>query len=190
MARHRSRMAAVLASWCRVVAEDCGLTPPAGPEPSRTAPWMAAHIDWCAGNEWAAVMLAELREVTGRAYGLADVRARRVPLAAQCLTHSGGERCTGAITIVVRGDEWAAHCGTCGTVQEATPYLRGTRGGRWVTAEGVIVLARVFGLPCSRDVVRQWHHRRRIQGRRIGDLTWYDLASVQRYLAQRGRRAA
>lgn len=188
-ARHRSHMQGVLASWCRVVAEDRGIGTPASAELHHTAPWMLPHIEWCAGHRWVDEMLSELREVTGRALALADIPARRLELGERCLVHTGGERCTGGITLVIRGDDWHARCDECEEPQEATRYLRGARGGRWITADGVITLARLFGLPCGPDVVRQWHHRRRIAGKRIGDATWYDLGSVQSYLSRRQQRA-
>lgn len=183
-AEQRSRMAAVIASWCRVVAEDHGITTPAGPELYRTVPWLMRHVDWCAAQPWVGEMLLELRQVTGRAIGLSDIPSRHIPLGEQCLTHADGERCTGAVTIVIRGDDWSARCPVCQVTQEATPYLRGTTG-RWVSTEGVIVLARLFGVAASREVVRQWKHRKKIKGRLEGDTSWYDLGSVQTYLARR-----
>ncbi|WUI00226.1 hypothetical protein OHR68_43290 [Spirillospora sp. NBC_00431] len=188
-ARHRSHMAGVLASWCAVVAQDRGITPPTSTEPADMSRWLRPHLDWCAAHDWASDMIAELRGATGKALGMVDIRAHRVLLAARCLTHQDGERCEGAVTITVRGDDWTAYCPVCETVQEAAPYLRGVRGGRWVTAEEVIAIARVFDLPCGPDVVRQWRHRRRILGSRSEDGTVvYDLASVQAYIA--GRSAA
>lgn len=181
-AEHRTQMAGVVASWCRVVAEDRGITTPAGPELHRTCPWLLRHVDWCCGNRWVDEMLSELRQVTGRALALADIPARRVPLAAQCLTHEGGERCTGTVTIIVRGDDWTARCTDCEQVQDATPYLR----EGWVVAEGVIMVATMRGAPCSAEVVRQWHHRRKITGERRGERMYYDLKTVNEYLDRRG----
>ncbi|HEY9367550.1 hypothetical protein [Streptomyces sp.] len=184
-ATHRQHMAGVLASWCRLVAEDRGITPPTGPELSRTAPWLLTHVDWCAAHRWVDEMLTELRQVTGQAMGIADIPARRVPLGEQCLTHTGGERCEGEVTIVVRGDDWTAVCTVCDEKQEATPYLRAVQAGRWINTEGVITLARMVGIAASNDVVRQWHHRRRIKGRDDGRQKLYELGSVQAYLALR-----
>ena len=181
----RSQMAAVMASWCRVVAEDRGLTPPAGPELVRTVPWLTRHVDWCAAQPWVDEMLLELRQAAGRAVGLTDIPSRCIPLGEQCLTHADGVRCAGAVTIVIRGDDWSARCPECGQAQEATPYLRGVRGGRWVTTDGVITLARLFGVDASREVVWQWKHRRKIVGKTEGGVSWYDLRSVQDYLARR-----
>lgn len=189
-ARHRSHMTDVIASWCRALADETGQEPPADIGLGHTVPWLLTHIRACAGQPWAGDLLAEVRDLARTARSLTDIRARRVPLAARCLRHEGGQRCAGAVTIIVRGNDWAAVCDACETRQDATPYLRGVRGGRWITTEGVVVLARLFGLPASRDVVRQWHHRRRIIGRHHDGVTWYDLASVQRYLAARQRSAA
>jgi hypothetical protein len=184
-ATHRSHMAGVLASWCRLVAEERGILPPASADLYRTAPWLIRHIDWCAGNRWVDEMLTELRQISGQAMGISDIPARRVPLGEQCLTHEGGERCEGTVTIVVRGDDWTAVCTMCDEQQEATPYLRAVQGRRWITTDGVITLARMAGVDASQDVVRQWHHRRRITGRDDGRQKLYELESVQDYLARR-----
>lgn len=181
----RHEMTALLASWCSVVVDTRGVTAPASEEIWRTAPWLTVHVEWCAAQEFAGDMLAELRGVTGRSYGIADIPARYLDLGDQCLTHEDGERCTGVVTLVVRGDDWAARCPVCETVQEATPYLRTAQRGEWVTAEDVIRLAGVFGIACSIDVIYQWKRRKRIVGRPgpLGGL--YDLGSVQRYLVRR-----
>lgn len=180
----RSQMAAVMASWSRVVAEDRGVATPAGPELARTVPWLSRHVDWCAQQRWVDEMLLELRQVTGRAIGLTDIPSRRIELGEQCLTHTEGSRCEGTITIVVRGDDWSARCTVCTDSQEAGPYLRGTG---WVTSDGVIRLAQVFGVACSEEVVRQWRHRRRIKGKDDGTRIWYSVASVHEYLARRSK---
>lgn len=184
VAEQRSAMAGVMASWCRVVAEDRGILTPDGPELHRTVPWLERHVDWCAAQPWVDEMLLELRQVAGRAVGLTDIPSRRIPLGEQCLTHADGERCTGAIVIVIRGDDWSARCAVCEEVQEATPYLRGATG-KWVSTEGVITLARLFGVIANAEVVRQWKSRRKITGRVDGIVSWYDLGSVQTYLARR-----
>lgn len=181
----RREMTDLVASWCRVVAEDRGIQTPAGPELTRTAPWLIQHLDWCAANRWIDEMLGELRKVTGRAIGFTDIPARRIRLGEQCRTHADGERCDGIITIIVRGDDWIARCRTCCIDQDAIPYLRAIRAGQWITTEEVIHLADVFGIPCSPDVLRQWKHRRRIKGRDDGRQTLYDLASVHQYLERR-----
>lgn len=187
VADHRRLITSVLASWCRVVAEDHAITPPPTPDISRTAPWLAVHVDWCAAQEWVADMLGELRQLARRARSITDIPARRVPLDERCLAHTGGQRCDGTITVVVHGDDWWADCSTCDEPQDAAPYLRGTG---WVTSDGVIRLAHVFGVPCSEEVVRQWRHRKRIKGRDDGTRIWYSVATVHEYLAKRTRRLA
>ncbi len=187
IAEHRTHMVSVVASWCGAIASERGITPPADLHMDALAAWLYRHLEWVAAREHMVVaLLGELRQISGRALHLADIRARRVPLAAQCLTHTGGTRCTGQVSIVIRGDDWTAHCETCDTIQDVGPYLRGVRSGKWITGEGVIMLARLCGLPCSPDVVRQWHHRRRITGQRQKDgSVLYSLASVQAYLTKR-----
>jgi hypothetical protein len=183
-ATHRAHMAGVVASWCRVVAEDHNITPPRSADLERTCPWLLPHLDWCAANRWVDEMLLELRGVSKRAVALTDLPARTVPLAAQCLAHRDGQRCDGYVTIVVRGDDWTARCSAaeCEEMQDATPYLNGK--GR-VTIDGVQQMARLYGIPCSDEVVWQWKHRGKIKAERLGDTVWYDLASVTGYLSRR-----
>ncbi|MBO0883673.1 MAG: hypothetical protein J2P17_25725, partial [Mycobacterium sp.] len=192
----RSQIRYDLLTWTTYVTRERGLLGPRSEEPNTTAPWLTIHIDWLAADHYAAVhLLPVLRELTGRTYGIADIPARHLDLEEQCLVHVDGERCDGIITLVVRGDDWTAHCPTCRAAakeagepyvpQDATPYLRLARRGQWITAEDVITLAELFGIAASDDVVRQWKHRRRIRGRLGPDGVVYDLRSVQRYLVQR-----
>jgi hypothetical protein len=182
---HRSHMAAVVASWCRVVAEDHAITPPRTSELHDTCPWLAPHLDWCAGNRWIDEMLLELRGISKRAVSLTDIPARRVPIAARCLVRRDESRCEGIITIVVRGDDWTARCSAedCTEPQDATTYLTDGRGR--ITIDGVQQLAKLYGVPCSPEVVWQWKHRGKIKAKRVGDVVWYDLASVTGYLSRR-----
>lgn len=184
----RMHMTNLVASWCRVVAEDRGITTPAGPELARTSPWLIPHLQWCAAHRWVDEMLTELRQVTGRAIGLTDIPARRIRLGEQCLTHTDGERCDGIVTIIIRGDDWTARCPTCRIDQDAIPYLRAVRAGQWITGEEVIQLAALYGITASDDVIWQWRHRRRITARNDGRQNLYDLASVQQYLTRRTQR--
>jgi hypothetical protein len=143
-------------------------------------------VDWLAANQPAAEeLLPVLRELTGRAIGITDIPARRVALDEQCRTHVDGDRCTGTITITVRGDEWTARCPECRIDQDPTPYLRAAQTGQWITADGVIRLAAVYGITADNDVVRQWKHRGRIRGI-IGDVeNLYESRSVIDYLTKR-----
>jgi hypothetical protein len=182
----RRHMEGVVASWCRVVVEERGARPPASEAIHHTSPWLVNartdHLGWCAANRWVDEMLAELRELRGKATGLVDLPARKVPLEAPCLVHADGEPCPGTVTIIVRGDDWTARCDTCPDPQDATPYVRAlSRPGQTVDVAGVIRLAHMAGIPCSPDVVRQWAHRGKIKG---GDGS-YELASVHDYLARR-----
>lgn len=186
----RRAMAGTLASWCRVVSEDRGVHPPASPAIHHTAPWLvndrAGHLDWCAANRWVDQMLDELRELRRNARGMIDLPARRVDLGSQCLTHADGQRCAGTVVLVIRGDDWHAHCPVCGQRQDVGPYLRTlNRPGAWISQHGVIRLARARGFACSAEVVRQWHHRRKITGRQGASGIEYELDSVQGYLARR-----
>lgn len=172
--------------WCIYVADQRGIHRPTTAEPHTTATWLTRHVDWCAADRPAAEeLLPVLRELTGRAIGITDLRARRIHLGEQCLTHTDGDRCTGEITIVIRGDDWVARCPECRIDQDATPYLRIAQRGQWITTDDVIRLAGLFGIPCSHDVVRQWKHRRHITGIIGAVENLYDLASVQSYLARR-----
>lgn len=187
-ARHRAHMAGVVASWCRVVAEDHHITPPRSAGLADTCPWLIPHLGWCAANRWVDEMLLELRKATGKALGLVDIRAHRVPLGVQCFVHRDGERCTGTVTLVVRADDWLARCDhpDCTEPQrDVTPYLRSVRKGCGVTEEDVTIMAARFGVAVNGDVLRQWRHRGNVTAQVIAGVVWYDLASVTVYLARR-----
>src|SRR5581483_11516666 len=137
--RHRSHIAGVMASWCRVVAEERGMAAPSKAEIHLMCAWLVhpklRHVDWIAAQRWVDEMLAELRHLAGRARGIIDIPARVCETGQRCLQHADGERCEGTISIVVRGDDWTARCSACDERQEATPYLKAR--GRWVTRDGV-----------------------------------------------------
>ena len=88
-------------------------------------------------------------------------------------------------------DDRRAVCDTCDQPQDPTGYVRGVKG-RGITAAGVIQLAHIYGVLCGPDVVRQWHHRKRITGKTVDGAMWYDLGSVHGYLTRRqqGAKAA
>ncbi|WP_026405295.1 hypothetical protein [Actinomadura rifamycini] len=113
--------------------------------------------------------------------------ARRIPLGVQRLAHTGGARSASAIPDHL-GDDWTARCDECEEPQEATANCAAPAAADWVTGKGVMPLTQAFGLLCGPDLVRQWHHRRRIEGRIVNGVTWYDLASVQRYVVLRTAR--
>ena len=181
----RQQITGIIASWCRVVAEDRGITPPASPEISRTAPWLTTHVDWCAAHRWVDEMLLELRQVTGRAIGITDIPARRVQLGEQCLIHADGERCDGIVTLIVWGEEWFARCPICGIDQDAFPYIRIAQRGQWITADDAMRIAAVFKVPCSPDLLRQWKHRGHVIGMTGPTENLYELASVQKHLMKK-----
>jgi hypothetical protein len=195
IAAHRGRMTAVLASWCRVVAEDRGVRPPDSPDIHRVAAWLLGprmrHVEWIAANRWVDEMAGELREVTRTARALTDIRAKHVPIGVQCFVNRDGQRCPGIVTLIVRADEWRVRCPEpeCTDVQDdVTPYLRAIRKGVGVTEEDVHVMAARYGIAVSDDVLRQWRHRKRIAFKVVGGVFWYDLASVADYLSRRAAR--
>jgi len=172
--------------WCTYVTRERGLLGPRRDDPFTIAAWLTLHVEWLAANEHAALhLLPVLRELTGRAIGITDIPARHIQLDEQCRTHEDGDRCDGIITIVVRGDEWTARCPECRIDQDPTPYLRAAQTGQWITADGVIRLAAVYGITADGDVVRQWKHRKNIRGI-IGDVeNLYESRSVLDYLTKR-----
>lgn len=191
LAGHRRAMAGVLASWARVVAEDRHVIPPVDATIHRVASWLLAprtrHVGWCAGHRWVDEMLGELRRATRTARALTDVPAKIVPVAAKCVQRREGRLCDGAVTVVVRGEDWSARCPAegCERRQDVTLYLHHVPPGHWVAEEDVMVISTLYGIAASSDVVRQWKHREKIIGvsGQVGNA--YDLASVTGYLARR-----
>jgi hypothetical protein len=192
----RSQIRHDLLWWCGYVADHRGVTRLRREDPFTAAAWLTIHIDWLAADQRAATeLLPVLRELTGRSYGITDIPARHLDLGEQCLVNRDGERCTGIVTLVVRGDDWTATCPACRDrarrdgvryePQDAIPYLRLAQRGKWITADDVVHLAALFGVTANADVVYQWKSRKRIVGRAGPVENMYDLASVQRYLVRR-----
>ena len=136
-AEHRQQIAGVLASWSMLIAGERGIAAPAGPQVSRTAPWLTVHIDWCAGNRWVDEMLEEIRALDGRARAICNPD-RRLPTGERCrVVSEDGDRCDGVITMRQHDDEaWKAHCSRCGP-QLPGAYMADTVADRWVTIERV-----------------------------------------------------
>jgi hypothetical protein len=188
----RSQIRRDLRWWAHRAADERGFAKPYADHPYSTASYLLRHLEWLAAQRIVVELLDVMRELRARARGITDLPARRVPLEAPCRMHVDGEPCPGIVNISVRGDEWLAHCPACRgraretggryEPQDATPYVRAlSRPGQWISTDGVIRLARMAGVPCSAEVVRQWAHRKKIKG---GD-GMYDLATVHDYLAKR-----
>lgn len=193
VAEHRGQIQAVLSSWCRVVVDDRGFAPPDSDEVVITAPWLANQAQWLAANQFANEVVHEIRKLTGRAHKLRDPD-RRLTTGERCrVVPEGAERCSGTVAMVISSDElWSARCDVCGP-QEAEPYMRDKVPGRWVNVQRVQAFAlHNHGVRVAGATVRDWVRRGRISSQEDQGKTWYELGSVQRYLAQRAevKRAA
>lgn len=189
-AEHRKHIEGCLASWCKLVADERGIQPPAGPQVQRTAPWLTVHIDWCAGHRWVDEMLEELRGLAGRARGIVNPD-RRLPTGERCrMVDKDGQRCDGTITMRQGDAAWRAWCSVCGS-QLPAAYMQDSVDGRWVTIERVeAYVLRVHGMRVARATIRSWASREHVQVKTERDKTWYELATVERYLTERGRIAS
>jgi hypothetical protein len=186
---HQCQIVGVLASWCKLVADERGIATPAGPEVWRTAPWLTVHVTWCAANPWVDEMLAELRQLAGRARSIADP-TRKLPTGERCRTvFEDGERCDGSIVMQLdRDDCWTAWCPECGP-HAAADYLHDSISGRWVTIERAeVFVSRVHGRRVARSTIRSWVSRGHIRSQDQHGKTWYELSSLERYLAPRRER--
>jgi hypothetical protein len=191
VAEHRGQIQAVLSSWARVVVDERGITVPDSDEVAVTAPWLATHVTWFAGHQFADEVVHEIRKLTGRAHKLRDPD-RRMTIGERCrVVPEGAERCPGTVSMVVSSDDlWSARCDVCGP-QEAEPYLHDKIGGRWVNVERVQAFAlHNHGVRAAGATVRDWVRRGRIESKEEQGKTWYELGSVQRYLAGRERISA
>jgi hypothetical protein len=185
VADHRHHIRAVLTSWARLVFEERGITPPADEVPAIAA-FLVTHVDWCCGHDWVAELLSEVRRCSGRARALLDPD-HRLPTGERCrVVPENGERCEGVISMVQgRNEQWTARCSVCGP-QEPGPYLHDGLAGRWVTWERVQAYALTrHQVRIKGDAVRQWAARGHIKAMTEQGATWYELASVEKYLSER-----
>lgn len=186
-AAHRGHIVAVMGSWARLISEERGIAAPPYSSVTAVAAFLVTHAEWCAGHEWVTELLAEMRSLNGRAWAIVDPD-RRLTTGERCrvVDEETGERCDGAIRMVHGSDDaWGADCTVCGR-QEAAPYLHTGHAGRWVTVERVCAYAlRAHGVRVAEATVRDWVRRRRIRNRDEHGVTWYDLGSVETYLASR-----
>jgi hypothetical protein len=73
----RATIRHLLASWCRLVSEERGITLPADDVTAMGA-YLARHADWLAATDYAGECADELAEHVGRAWGLAYPNGTRV----------------------------------------------------------------------------------------------------------------
>lgn len=120
VADHRDLMRHTVASWCRVVVEDRGVTPPGGrwvlrglppgvegplarvwmpgtDDLSILAPWLVTHGDWLAHREFAADVHGEVWDLRRRAWSLAYPSGRKRYEVAACPETVDGQRCGGTL---------------------------------------------------------------------------------------------
>jgi hypothetical protein len=191
VAEHRGQIQAVLASWARVVVDERGITVPDSDEVAVTAPWLATHVTWFAGHQFADEVVHEIRKLTGRAHKLRDPD-RRMTIGERCrVVPEGAERCPGTVAMVIGSDDlWSARCDVCGP-QEAEPYLHNRLTGRWVTIDRLTsyALGR-YGIQLAPATVRSWAARGNIGTEERGDRTWYDLPGADQRLRAMAERAA
>ncbi len=186
-ADHRDQIRHDLVWWVKFVAEERGLAGLPDDRVSEIAAWLGTHVDWIAAHPVAAVECPPvMRGLAARARGLLDPK-RRLQTGERCrMTPDGAERCPGVISMVQGSDEtWDARCSVCGP-QEAAPYMRDRLTGRWVTRERVVAYAlRRHGVRIRLDTVRQWAARGHITATSEHGAVWYELGTVEAYLARR-----
>jgi hypothetical protein len=89
IADHRTRIADLLFSWCRLVAEERNETGPA-PTVSASAHWLRNRVDWICAQHWVDELGTELADLRRSAFRLLDPqRIRRVPCG-PCRDHLEG----------------------------------------------------------------------------------------------------
>lgn len=116
----RSHIRAILASWCRLIAEERGVEPPRN-EVADMSEYVARHAHWLAAHPAAGDASDELRELAVRAHRIAYPDGTRRVEVGPCLY----DGCEGTIRAVLRasdsllpseivcdadgGHRWAAH---------------------------------------------------------------------------------
>lgn len=187
LAAHRDDIRQKLGSWCRVIVDDWGLTPPPNDKPGVTARYLIAQFQRISTQQWAVELVEEIVTLTATARAMLNPAPTRIEVGERCrVVPEGEERCDGTVSMTVSDEGlWSARCSECGR-QEPADYMRDKLAGRLVDMQRVREYAlREHGISVQAATVRDWVRRERIQG---GD-GWYDLGTVDRYLRERAARA-
>lgn len=96
----RGTIRAVLAAWCRLIAEERGVEPPRD-EVADMGEYVARHAHWLAAHPAAGDASAEMRELAARAHRIAYPDGTRVVAVGPC-PHDG---CGGTIRAVLRASD-------------------------------------------------------------------------------------
>lgn len=129
VAEHRGQIQAVLASWCRLVVDERGVTLPDSDEVVVTAPWLAKHVDWLAASQgFADDVVGEIRRLAIRARSLRDPDPSRNIAIGPCVVEVENEPCAGQLwaTVRVDGDERPSliYCDTCEFEKPPEEWMR------------------------------------------------------------------
>ncbi|RKN61883.1 hypothetical protein D7231_31925 [Streptomyces klenkii] len=114
-------VAATLAAWARLVAEERGLRGPAGrPGPEQLGAWLTPHLPWCADQPWVAELHGELRVMMRAVRDITRVRPRTRPVPAPC------PRCD-ALALVEADWQTYRECVACGSLWTAAELADAAR---------------------------------------------------------------
>lgn len=94
----RATIRHILASWCRLIAEERGIGLPAD-EVTAMGGYMGRHAEWLAAGEYAAEVADEVAALASRAWGLAYPSGSRTVEVGPC------PLCPGTLTAIVRATD-------------------------------------------------------------------------------------
>ncbi|HEX5995977.1 MAG TPA: hypothetical protein VFY84_12615 [Jiangellales bacterium] len=98
----RATIRHVLVSWCRLIAEERGITPPAD-DITSLAGYLAKHADWLSASDYADEVSDELRDLAhGEPWRVAYPTGARVFEVGPCPETVDGAPCPGVVRAVLR----------------------------------------------------------------------------------------
>jgi hypothetical protein len=185
-----------LVSWSMLVMEERELSVgPASSEPRDTAAFLRRHHDWAVSQPWAQDYVAELRDLSSRAWSILNPRGvRRVDVPVPCPI------CAGPLVALVgqhdaelQRDDLApptVQCDGCGEIisfHEAQKAA--TIDGRFVDWEFAVLWAELtLQRRLSASTLRTWAERGQVQTKRRDKDVLYSLADI--YTAMTPERVA
>lgn len=98
----RTNLRAVLTSWCRMIAEERGITLPHDGQPMTLGAYVATHARWLAAHPAAADASAEMADLARSCYAAAYPSDTRIIHIGACPALVDGEPCEGQIRALLR----------------------------------------------------------------------------------------
>jgi hypothetical protein len=150
-----SALRGILASWCRLIAEERGWDLPRD-HPAAIAIWLLHHTTWLRHHQAGAEAVEEITEAVNQVRRIIDRPAERIYAGPcqDCGKDMFGK--PGAISVECRP------CGLSYDVAQMVEWMRHEARGRLVTAREAFILLSRFGIQSSQKTIEKWALRKRL----------------------------